>query len=257
MLTSLQVSLVFGTWLNSDVLIVSTRRQLPLPLSPLLVPTYDNYYRGDNGLAVDLLQRFRETTDASQLYLWGPARCGKTHLLLAAHNEFAASADNSFYASLKDQTLSVNLLEALDSYSLVALDDIDHVVGNSDWERAIFNLINFSRERSGKIIFAASSAPAFAGWSLADLESRLGWGPVFKLESLSDVDIREVLSRAVDSKGLEMPVETVDYLLKRHKRDVGSLLETVAVLDRESLADGRARITIPFLKSCLALTSAS
>ena len=92
---------------------------------------------------------------------------------------------------------------------------------------------------------------------MADLESRLSWGPVLKLSSLSDVDIREVLSRAVDSKGLEMPAETVDYLLKRHKRDVGSLLETVAVLDRESLADGRARITIPFLKSCLALTSAS
>ena len=204
-----------------------------------------------------MVQSLRETTDASQLYLWGPEHSGKTHLLLAAHNEFTAAGDRSFYASLKEQTLSVNLLEALDRYSLVALDDIDQVAGNNDWERALFNLINFSREQSGKIIFGASSAPASAGWLLADLESRLSWGPVLKLSSLSDVDIREVLSRAVDSKGLEMPAETVDYLLKRHKRDVGSLLETVAVLDRESLADGRARITIPFLKSCLVLTSAS
>jgi len=72
---------------------------------------------------------------------------------------------------------------------------------------------------------------------------------------LSDVDIREVFLQAVDKKGLEMPGETVDYLLKRHKRDVSSLLETVALLDRESLAAGRARITIPFLKSCLALSA--
>ena len=84
-----------------------------------------------------------------------------------------------------------------------------------------------------------------------------GLGPVLRLESLSDGDIRQVLLEAVDSKGLEMPGETVDYLLTRHKRDVGSLLETVALLDRESLAAGRARITIPFLKSCLALTGVS
>ena len=61
---------------------------------------------------------------------------------------------------------------------------------------------------------------------------------------------------AVDGKGLEMPGEAVDYLLKRRRRDVGSLLETVALLDRESLAAGRARITIPFLKSCLELNPA-
>jgi len=255
---SLRASLVSGTWLdNRDALIVSTRRQLPLPLSPLLVPTYDNYYRGSNGLAVDLVQRLREMTDASQLYLWGPEHSGKTHLLLAAHNEFTAADDRSFYASLKEQALSASLLESLDRYSLVVLDDIDHVAGNNDWERALFNLINFSREQSGKIIFGASSAPASAGWLLADLESRLGWGPVLKLELLNEADIREVLLESVNNKGLEMPGETVDYLLKRHKRDVGSLLETVAVLDRESLAAGRARITIPFLKSCRALTEMS
>lgn len=251
---SLRVSLVSDTWPDSDTLIVSTRRQLPLPLSPLLVPAYDNYYRGDNHLALDLVQRLRQTTDASQLYLWGARHSGKTHLLLAAHNEFTAAGDRSFYASLKEQSHSAKLLDSLDRYSLIALDDIDHVAGNSDWERALFNLINFSREQAGKIIFAASSAPASAGWLLADLESRLGWGPVLRLESLSDGDIRQVLLEAVDSKGLEMPGETVDYLLTRHKRDVGSLLETVALLDRESLAAGRARITIPFLKSCLALT---
>jgi len=163
----------------------------------------------------------------------------------------------SAVVKLKDQTHSVKLLEALDQYSLVALDDIDHVAGNNEWERAIFNLINFSREQSGKIIFGASSAPASAGWLLNDLESRLSWGPVLKLESLSDADIRQVLMQAVDKKGLEMPGETVDYLLNRHQRDVGSLLETVALLDRESLAAGRARITIPFLKSCLSLSTSS
>ena len=45
--------------------------------------------------------------------------------------------------------------------------------------------------------------------------------------------MREAFLLAVNDKGLQMPDETVDYLLKRHSRDLGSLLQTVALLDRE------------------------
>ena len=228
-------------------------RQLPLPLSPSVLPTCDNFFAGENTLALAMVQRLAETPDASQLYFWGMPQSGKTHLLLAAHNEFIALGLRSFYVSLKEQSLSPDLLESLDGYSLLAIDDIDAVAGNKDWELALFNLINFSREQSGKILFSASAAPVSAGWQLADLTSRLGWGPVIKIVTLSDADMREAFLLAVNDKGLQMPDETVDYLLKRHSRDLGSLLQTVALLDRESLAAGRARITIPFLKSCLSI----
>ncbi len=231
------------------------QRQLPLPLSATLVPSFDNFCHGVNGLAVDMVQSFQRADDVRQLYLWGGAQCGKSHLLLAAHNEFIAAGMQSFYVSLKDVTLTSGLLEALDGHALVALDDIDCVAGDKAWEQALFNLINFTRERAGKIIFSASQAPAVGEWGLADLVSRLSWGSVIKLEPLSDIDVREALLMAVDEKGLQMPEETADYLLKRHSRDVNSLLEVVALLDRESLAAGRARITIPFLKTCLAQVS--
>jgi len=224
-------------------------------LSSSLVPTYDNFFRGANDLAVDIVRSLGDSTEANQIYLWGPPQCGKSHLLLAAHNEMVAAGKVSFYASLKEPSLAVSLLESLERYSLVAIDDIDYVAGDKEWEQALFNLINFSREKSGNIIFGAASAPASAGWVLPDLESRLSWGPVIKLEVLSDADIREAMMMSVDRIGLQMSDEAVDYLLKRHSRDVGSLLETVALLDRESLAAGRARITIPFLKTCLPLAA--
>lgn len=230
---------------------MSKHRQLPLPLSPTVVPAYSNYFHGANSLAFKLAQQLSATTDTSQLYLWGSSQSGKTHLLLAAYNEFVALGLRSFYVSLKDQSLSSDLLDSLDGYALLAIDDVDTIAGNKDWEQALFNLINFSREQSGKILFGASAAPASAGWQLADLQSRLGWGPVIKMDVLSDADVRQAFLLAADSKGLQMPDETTDYLLKRHSRDLTSLLETVALLDRESLAAGRARITIPFLKSCL------
>ncbi len=231
------------------------QRQLPLPLSPMLMPSYDNFCRGVNGLAVDMVQSFRSTENVTQLYLWGGKQCGKSHLLTAAYYEFMSAGLQSFYVSLKDASLTPGLLDSLDGHALVALDDIDCVAGDSAWEQALFNLINFTRERSGKILFSANCAPTDPQWVLPDLVSRLSWGPVLKLEALSDTDVREALFMAVDDKGLEMPQETADYLLKRHTRDVNSLLEIVALLDRESLAAGRARITIPFLKACLALSN--
>lgn len=230
---------------------MTLQRQLPLSLSPDVVPSYDNYYPGPNGLAVGVLQRFASSADDMQVYVWGGVHSGKTHLLLAAHNDHVTSGNKSFYISLKDSSLSVDLFDALDDYALLAIDDIDCIAGQKDWEQALFNLINFVRERSGKIIFSASTAPASGEWLLADLESRLSWGPVLKLEALSDTNVREALMMAVEKKGLQMPSETVSYLLKRHSRDVNSLLETLDLLDRESLAAGRAKITIPFLKACL------
>lgn len=198
-----------------------------------------------------MVQQLSDITDASQLYLWGSQQSGKTHLLLAACNKFTSQGRQSFYVSLQEQSLSSDLLESLDGYALVAIDDVDAIAGNKAWEQALFNLINFSREQSGKLLFSASNAPANAGWQLADLQSRFGWGPVIKMEHLSDADVRRAFLMAIDGKGLQMPDETTDYLLKRHRRDLSSLLQTVAMLDRESLAAGRAKITIPFLKSCL------
>jgi len=232
---------------------VSEHRQQPLPLSPSLVPTYDSFYLGENRLAVEVVQQLGSAAVASQVYLWGQSQSGKTHLLQAACNEFIARGQRSFYVSLKEPMLSSDLLESLDGYGLLAIDDIDAVAAKDDWEKALFNLINFSREQSGKILFSASGAPATAGWQLPDLKSRLGWGPVVKMEVLSDTDVRQAFLFAINRKGLQMPDEAVDYLLKRHSRDLGSLLQTVALLDRESLAAGRARITIPFLKSCLSV----
>lgn len=198
-----------------------------------------------------MVDSFQQSTDVHQIYLWGGAQSGKSHLLLAAHNDFLSDQQRSFYVSLKEPSLSADLFDSLDGYALLALDDIDHVAGNDQWEQALFNLINFTRERFGKIIFSASSAPASQAWNLPDLVSRLTWGPVMKLQPLSETHIREAFILQADKKGLQISEETIEYLLSRYSRDVNSLFELVAFLDRESLAAGRARITIPFLKSCL------
>jgi len=228
-----------------------SQRQLPLPLSPSVVPSFDNYLCGDNGLALDVVKSLVPSSDTQQVYLWGGQQSGKTHLLLALHNDYVANNHQSFYVSLKDTTLSSALFSELDGNTLIALDDIDQIANDTDWEQSLFNLINFSREQQGKMIFSAGISPVSERWELPDLSSRLSWGPVLKLEGLGEDDIRQAVMMTVESKGLRITPETVDYLLKHHSRDVSSLLETVSMLDREALAAGKADITIPFLKACL------
>ncbi len=227
--------------------------QLPLPIAHPSKPSLNNFFRGDNGLIVDIVAELVSSDKTRQVYLWGPAQCGKTHLLIAAHQQWLEAGRRSFYASLANTTLTSKLLESLDGYDLIALDDVDSVAKQPSWEQALFNLINFSREGCGKVIFSAASAPSPEVWSLADLVSRLSWGPVLRLATLNENEIRTAIMASAEHRGMKVDEEAINFLLKRHSRDLSSLLQAIETLDRESLAAGRQRITIPFLKQCFEL----
>jgi DnaA family protein len=51
-------------------------------------------------------------------------------------------------------------------------------------------------------------------------------------------------------RGLDLPVETANYLLTRRKRDMASLYALLDRLDLESL-NAQRRLTIPFVKTVL------
>ena len=231
------------------------QRQIPLPISESARPDFDNYARGSNGLVVDMLAGLWRDDKVRQLFLCGPAQSGKSHLLAALHGQYLSATRRSFYISL-DQTrqqssgLTPALLESLDNYDLIVLDDVDQVAGQPDWETSLFNLINFVREGQGKMVFSAASAPSLEHWKLADLVSRLIWGPVLKLVPLNEAEVRDAMFAAAEQRGMKLDSEAADFLLKRYRRDASSLLSAISVLDTESLAAGRERITIPFLKQC-------
>lgn len=228
-------------------------RQLPLPLVSEVVPSFENFTRGSNGLPLNLLTDLAENTannDTCQVYLWGGTQSGKTHLLTALHRQVLTRRLRSFYVSLRKQTMKSQLLDALDGYDLILIDDVDQVAKQTTWERSLFNLVNFVREQGGKIVFTAGLPPTSEHWSLPDLVSRFSWGPVLRLEALNEADIRGAMMSSAQLRGLKLDIEAVDFLLKRYRRDVGSLLAAIEILDVESLAAGRARITVPFLKRC-------
>ena len=84
-----------------------------------------------------------------------------------------------------------------------------------------------------------------------DLRSRLAWGVVFALEPLAEADVRAVLRRAADARGIFLSDEVMDYLLTRFARDLSHLSALLERLDEFALASQRA-VTVPLLRRMLA-----
>jgi DnaA family protein len=70
------------------------------------------------------------------------------------------------------------------------------------------------------------------------------------LRELDDAGRIEALRLRAAQRGLQLPYETSEYLLKRMPRDLRSLFEVLDLLDEASLAAQR-RLTIPFIRDAL------
>jgi DnaA family protein len=83
-----------------------------------------------------------------------------------------------------------------------------------------------------------------------DLRSRLGWGHVFQLQTLSEPERRAVLRQVADARGIFLGDEVMEFMLTRFSRDLGSLMELLDLLDGYALQTKRS-ITIPLIKSMM------
>jgi DnaA family protein len=226
---------------------VADHPQLPLGIGLKDGATFENFYPAGNELVLQALQQ----GDDAMLYLWGAGGSGKSHLLQALCHATAAIGHSPVYLPLQELvSLSPALLEGLEQQALIAVDDIQVVAGLSQWEEGLFHLYNRVRDSGHRLVVSATSAPAGLALALPDLASRLGWGPVFQLSALTDMDKRLALQLRAHRRGLEMGDEVAGYLLRRCPRDMDSLFNLLNRLDQASLVAQR-RLTIPFVRQLL------
>ena len=113
--------------------------------------------------------------------------------------------------------------EALQGFELtrvLCLDDVDAVAGDPAWERALFRLFNEAAELRTRLIFAATVPPRQSDWRLEDWRSRAAACVVYQLRELDDDGRIEALRLRAAQRGLQLPYETSEYLLKRMPRDL-------------------------------------
>jgi DnaA family protein len=222
-------------------------KQLPLSVRLQDRAVFASFLPGANAESVTAARDLAQGGGASRLYLHGVAGAGRSHLLQA----ICADVPGSGYLPLRElRELGPAVLEGVAGLSLVALDDLDAVAGNSDWERALFGLYN---ECSGNGVRLVVSAAVPAGdllLVLPDLASRLAAMPHYALRLLDEAQQRQALQLRAAQRGVELPPETLLYLQRRFARDMGSLNRMLDQLDLASLEEQR-RLTLPFIRRVL------
>ncbi len=227
--------------------------QLPLRLNPQEVYQLDNFYFSQREVKQALLE-FCELITLDFLYLWGDTASGKSHLLMATidYVQTQQATKRLLYLPLADlvQSSSPDVLLSLDELDLLCLDELEAIAGIAEWEEAIFHCFNRLQQAGGKLLIASSHNPATIKIQLADLRSRLATGLIYQLDVLDDEAKQQALIIQAQIRGLDLPNEVAQYLLRHHSRDIRELINLLHDLDKASLVAKR-RLTIPFVRQAL------
>jgi DnaA family protein len=219
-------------------------KQLALGVRLRADALFQSFAPGSNS---EVLAALREPS-ATPLWLWGALGAGKTHLLQALCAATGARA--AYFPVSRDAGLPPQALQGFESAPVLCIDDVDAVAGDAAWEQALFRIFNEVSELHGRLVFAAGVAPRQATWVLEDWRSRAAACVVYQVRELDDAGRVEALRLRAAQRGLQLPDETSEYLLKRMPRDLPSLLRLLDELDEASLVAQR-RLTIPFIRDAL------
>lgn len=216
--------------------------QLLLDLKPEQLPTLDNFVVGGNG---ELLSRLRGLTDRGSfdaIYVWGPAGCGKSHLLTAVISSARRPA-----RLLAGSEVTTEI--AISPGMLLAVDDIEAL--SEPAQIALFRTFNAAR-LAGLALLLSGSAPPARLQLREDLRTRIGQMLVFEVKPLSDDEKSAALKRHAMMRGMKVNEGLVRYLLAHSRRDLPSLMAILDSLDRATLEQHRPA-TLPLLKEVMQL----
>lgn len=213
--------------------------------------TFANYFSGKNTLLVEELKKSAEGNGDPVIYFYGSGGQGSTHLLQACCHAANLHGLTSVYIPLAHLLeFSPQILEGLESLNLVCIDDVHRIAGKPLWEEAFFHAYNRIRDVGGHLIVTANVAPKLLNFSLPDVISRLAWGMVFQLQSLTDEEKLRVLIMRAQCRGMTLSEEVGKFILTHCPRHMATLFAALDALDKISLAAQR-KLTIPFVKTVL------
>jgi len=239
-------------------------QQLPLGVRIPDRAVFESYFAGPNTQAVDhalqiaagavswadVAGNVANVGTQAVTWLCGPASVGKTHLLQAIVARADKRGRAGYFPLVELAPLGVGVLDGLTSLDCICLDDLDPVVGQLDWEKALFGLLREIQERDGNLVVSAKAPPALLPWSLRDLGSRFTAAAIFQLHELDEDDQQKALQLHAHVRGFELPDDTARWLQRRFPRDMRTLYNLLDTVDEAALVAQR-RLTVPFIRSVL------
>lgn len=219
--------------------------QLALEVQLSQVPAFDTFFPGPNeDIVVALREMAGNRSPIPAAWLYGAASAGKTHLLRST--VAAAGAGAAYSATAIEPAQLVTLVDV----PLLALDDVDTALDDEVRALALLRLIDQRRQRLLPLLLAGSVAPARLDAVSPDLRSRLEAMALLGLKPLRESDRRELLRLHAQQRGLDLTDDVVAWLIGRLRRDAGTLIAALDLIDRAALSAKR-RATLPFVQQVL------
>jgi len=215
--------------------------QIPFDFFEAEAPGFDNFVVGANA---EVLARLRAVAadpgGLRMLALWGGPGVGKSHLLRAV----ATAAGASALLLGADATFPADPFVAA---KLLCVDDADRLDdARQSW---LFTAFNHVAQAGGITVATGSTAPS--QWPLRDdLRTRMGSGLIHEVQPLPQDSLPAALAAYARARGFALSNEVLTYILSYSRRDIASLCQTLAGLDRLSLA-GKRGVTIPLVREYL------
>ena len=141
------------------------------------------------------------------------------------------------------------MLDDLGALQLVCIDDLAEIAGQARWEESLFHLVNASRDGGHTLVLAGP-----VRFELPDLRSRVESAVTVTTDRLDDAGKGEVLRARAHRLGYELSDDATRYLLRRHARDLASLLAVVSRLETLSL-ERQKTVSLALLRQALAESS--
>jgi chromosomal replication initiation ATPase DnaA len=162
----------------------------------------------------------RDDWPDGRLVLWGPASCGKTHLL-----QIWAAQNGTV------QEGAALVLPDAPPTRPVAIDDADRAP-----ERGLFHLLNAAAEAGLPVLLTARRPPARWDTALPDLASRLRAATAVEIRPAEDSLLRNLLASQLAERQLRVDDAVQDWLVARLERTPAAIRDAVDRLDAASLA---------------------
>ena len=227
--------------------------QLLLPVTINTSQTFSSFVEPaeSNGLIINELSRAILSDEFTCHFIAGNSGVGRTHLLTACCHLANLKRKSSILLPLEQVTASSpELIDGLELVDVVCIDNFDTVVGNKDWENALFNLFNLLQQNKATVIFTGNQVPTELKISLPDLASRIQWCTLFQLNFLSNDEKQKALVQHAHLMGFELTEEVAKFMLNRLPRQMTFLMQALDTLAKQSIEKQRM-VTVPFVKKIL------